>query len=55
MRQAMHEGDMQGVPIDLQPSMPRVQPRSLRPAHEAAICMQCLQAPRRMPEGQVLL
>ena len=24
-------------------------------ASEAAVCMQCLQAPRRMPEGQVLL
>ena len=55
MRQALHEGGMQGVPINLQPIMPRIQPRSLRPAPEAAVCMQCLQAPRRMPEGQVLL
>ena len=41
--------------VQLQPSMPRIQPRGLRPAPEAAVCMQCLQAPRRMPEGQVLL
>ena len=55
MRQAMHEDDMQGMPINLQSIMPRIQPRSLRAASEAAVCMQCLQAPRRMPEGQVLL